>query len=120
MHQGLPRAGGFALANRVEGLGGASNVTGWTCYTSGSGKGQVKTEKRQSGLFKQYAYDNADRVVSETRSGPGMMTEATTYDYTPVDPSDPVLPVDTRPRTVRQKGRAFLYKFYCICSTVEC
>lgn len=21
---------------------------------------------------------------------------------------------------VRQKGRAFLYKFYCICSTVEC
>ncbi|MBQ6338829.1 MAG: zinc dependent phospholipase C family protein [Kiritimatiellae bacterium] len=29
-----------------------------------------------------------------------MMTEATTYGYTPVDPGDPVLPVDTRPRTV--------------------
>ena len=32
-----------------------------------------------------------------------MMTETTTYDYTPVDPSDPVLPVDTRPRTVVRK-----------------
>ena len=28
------------------------------------------------------------------------MTETTTYDYTPVDASDPILPVDTRPRTV--------------------
>jgi len=76
------------------------NVTEWTYYTSGNGKGQVKTEKRQSGLLIQYAYDSVDRVVSETRSGPDMMTEVTTYDYTPVDPSDPVLPVDTRPRTV--------------------
>ena len=48
----------------------------------------------------QYAYDNVDRVISETRSGPGMMTETTAYDYTPVEASDPVLPVDTRPRTV--------------------
>ena len=32
-----------------------------------------------------------------------MMTEVTTYDYMPVDPSDPVLPVDTRPRTVVRK-----------------
>ena len=108
------------MPNKVEGFGDAIRRTSWTYYTSGNGRGQVKTERRQSGLLVQYAYDNADRVVSETRSGPGMMTEATTYDYTPVDPSDPVLPVDTRPRTVRQKGRAFLYKFYCICSTVEC
>ena len=63
-------------------------------------KGLYKTEKRQSGLLIQYAYDNLDRLVSETRSGPGMMTETMTYDYTPVDASDPVLPVDTRPRTI--------------------
>ena len=91
---------GFAMTNRVEGFDGVANVTEWTYYTSGNGKGQVKTEKRQSGLLIQYAYDSVDRVISETRSGPGMMTETTAYDYTPVDASDPVLPVDTRPRTV--------------------
>ncbi len=91
---------GFAMTNRVEGFDGLTNVTEWTYYTSGNGKGQVKTEKRQSGLLTQYTYDSLDRLVSETRSGPDMMTETTTYDYTPVDPSDPVLPVDTRPRTI--------------------
>ena len=91
---------GFAMTNRVDGFGGVTNVTEWTYYTSGNGKGQVKTEKRQSGLLTQYTYDSLDRVISETRSGPGMMTEVTTYDYTPVDASDPVLPVDTRPRTI--------------------
>ncbi len=91
---------GFAMTNRVEGFDGVTDTTEWTYYTSGNGKGQVKTEKRQSGLLIQYAYDNLDRIISESRSGPDMMTEATTYDYTPVDPSDPVLPVDTRPRTV--------------------
>ena len=94
---------GFAMTNRVEGFDGVTNVNEWTYYTSGNGKGQVKTEKRQSGLLIQYAYDNVDRVISETRSGPGMMTETTAYDYTPVDASDPVLPVDTRPRTVVRK-----------------
>ncbi len=94
---------GFALTNKVEGFDGLTNITTWTYYTSGNGKGQVKSEKRQSGLLIQYAYDNVDRVISETRSGPDMMTEVTTYDYTPVDPSDPVLPVDTRPRTVVRK-----------------
>ena len=94
---------GFAMTNRVEGFDGVTNVTEWTYYTSGNGKGQVKTEKRQSGLLIQYAYDNVDRVISETRSGPDMMTEVTTYDYSPVDPSDPILPVDTRPRTIVRK-----------------
>ena len=94
---------GFAMTNRVEGFDGVTYTTEWTYYTSGNGKGQVKTERRQSGLLIQYAYDNVDRVISETRSGPDMMTEMTTYDYTPVDPSDPVLPVDTRPRTVVKK-----------------
>jgi RHS repeat-associated protein len=94
---------GFAMTNRVEGFDGLTNITTWTYYTSGNGKGQVKTEKRQSGLLIQYVYDNVDRVISETRSGPGMMTEVTTYDYTPVDASDPVLPVDNRPRTVVRK-----------------
>ena len=91
---------GYAMTNRVEGFGGITDTTSWTYYTSGNGKGQVKTEKRQSGLLIEYAYDGADRVISEKRSGPDMMTEVTTYDYTPVDPSDPALPVDTRPRTI--------------------
>ena len=94
---------GFAMTNRVEGFGGVTDTTTWTYYTSGNGKGQVKTEQHQSGLLIQYAYDNLDRVTSETRSGPDMMTEVTTYDYTPVDANDPVLPVDTRPRTVVRK-----------------
>ena len=94
---------GFAMTNRVEGFGDVTATTEWTYYTSGNGKGQVKTEKRQSGLLTQYTYDSVDRVISETRSGPDMMTEVTIYDYSPVDPSDPVLPVDTRPRTVVRK-----------------
>ena len=94
---------GFAMTNRVEGFDGVTDTTTWTYYTSGNGKGQVKSEKRQSGLLTQYVYDNLDRLVSKTRSGPDMMTEVTTYDYTPVDASDPVLPVDTRPRTVVRK-----------------
>ena len=98
---------GFAMTNRVEGFGGVTDTTTWTYYTSGNGKGQVMTEKRQSGLLIQYAYDNLDRVTSETRSGPDMMTEVTTYDYSPVDPSDPVLPVDTRPRTIVHLLRLF-------------
>ena len=91
---------GYAVTNRVEGFGGITNITSWTYYTSGNGKGQVKTEKRQSGLLIEYAYDSADRIISEKRSGPDMMTEVTTYDYTPVDASDPLLSVDTRPRTI--------------------
>ena len=91
---------GYAMTNRIEGFGGVTDTTSWTYYTSGNGKGQVKTEKRQSGLLIEYAYDSADRVISEKRSGPDMMTEMTTYDYTPVDPSDPALSVDTRPRTI--------------------
>ena len=91
---------GYAVTNRVEGFGGITNTTSWTYYTSGNGKGQVKTEKRQSGLLIEYAYDSADRIISEKRSGPDMMTEVTTYDYTPVDASDPLLSVDTRPRTI--------------------
>lgn len=54
-------------------------------------------------MLMQYTYDSLDRVISEMRSGPDIMTEVTTYDYTPVDPSDPILPVDTRPRTVVRK-----------------
>ena len=32
-----------------------------------------------------------------------MPSAAPTYDYTPLDPSDPILPVDTRPRTIVRK-----------------
>ena len=91
---------GFAATNRVEGFGGVTETTTWTYCRTGGGKGQVATELRQSGLLSEYAYDSLGRKVSETRSGPGMMTDRTIWDYTPVDPSDAVLPVDTRPRTV--------------------
>ena len=91
---------GFAATNHVEGFGDVTATTEWTYYTSGNGKGQVKAERRPSGLLIQYAYDNLDRIVSETRSGPDMMTEVATYSYVSVDPSDVVPPVDTRPRTV--------------------
>ena len=83
------RSWGFAMTNRVEGFDGVTDTTTWTYYTSGNGKGQVKSEKRQSGLLTQYVYDNLDRLVSKTRSGPDMMTELTTYDYTPVDAKIP-------------------------------
>ena len=91
---------GFAMTNKVEGFGGVTRTTSWTYYTSGNGKGHLKSRLDQTGLLMRYTYDSVDRVLTETRSGPGMMTEVMTYDYTPVDASDPVLPVDTRPRTI--------------------
>ena len=116
---------GYAVTNRVEGFGGITNTTSWTYYTSGNGKGQVKTEKRQSGLLIEYAYDSADRIISEKRSGPDMMTEVTTYDYTPVDPSDSALPVDTRPRTIVKTLNGIecertYYVYAPLTSIVEC
>ena len=94
---------GFAMTNKVEGFGSTTRTTSWTFWTSGGGKGKLKTRLEQSGLLTSYDYDGQGRKAAETRSGPDMMTEVTTYDYTPVDPSDPVLPVDTRPRTVVRK-----------------
>ena len=94
---------GFAMTNKVEGSGSATRTTSWTFWTSGGGKGKLKTRLEQSGLLTSYDYDGQGRKAAETRSGPDMMTEVTTYDYSPVDPSDPVLPVDTRPRTIVRK-----------------
>ncbi len=91
---------GFAATNHVEGFGGETRTTSWDYHLSGVGKGQVKTELLHTGLRTEYAYDADDRMVSRRRSGPGMMTEATTYSYAPVDPSDVARPVDARPRTV--------------------
>ena len=91
---------GFAATNHVEGFGGVTRTTGWDYFTSGNGKGQVRTEVKQTGLRTEYAYDANDRKISMRRSGPDMMTETVTYSYTSVDPSDVVPPVDTRPRTV--------------------
>ena len=94
---------GFAMTNKVEGFGSATRTTSWTFWTSGGGKGKLKTRLEQSGLLTSYDYDGQGRKAAETRSGPDMMTEVTTYDYTPVDANDPMLPVDTRPRTVVRK-----------------
>ena len=94
---------GFAATNRVEGFGGIARTTTWEYYTSGNGKGQVRTEIRPTGLKTEYVYDASDRMITRRRSGPDMMTEVTTYSYVSVDASDVVPPVDTRPRTVVKK-----------------
>ena len=94
---------GFAATNHIEGFGGTTRTTSWEYYTSGNGKGQVKSELHQSGLRIEHAYDAANRVISTKRSGPDMMTEVTTYSYISVDPADIVPPVDTRPRTIVRK-----------------
>ena len=91
---------GYAMTNKVEGFAGTERITSWSYYTSGSAKGKLKTCLEPSGLLTSYIYDEQGRKTSEKRSGPDMMTEVTTYDYTPVDPSDSALPVDTRPRTI--------------------
>ena len=91
---------GYAMTNKVDGFDGVERNTSWTYFTSGGGKGRLKTSLEHSGLLTTYAYDEQGRKISEKRSGPDMMTEITTYDYAPVDPSDPMLPVDTRPRTI--------------------
>ena len=91
---------GYAMTNKVDGFDGVERNTSWTYFTSGGGKGKLKTSLEHSGLLTTYAYDEQGRKISEKRSGPDMMTEVTTYAYAPVDPSDPALPVDTRPRTI--------------------
>ena len=91
---------GYAMTNKVDGFDGVVRNTSWTYFTSGGGKGKLKTSLEHSGLLTTYAYDEQGRKISEKRSGPDMMTEITTYAYAPVDPSDPMLPVDTRPRTI--------------------
>ena len=91
---------GYAMTNKVEGFAGTERITSWSYYTSGSAKGKLKTCLEPSGLLTSYSYDEQGRKTSEKRSGPDMMTEVTTYDYTPVDASDPLLSVDTRPRTI--------------------
>ena len=91
---------GYAMTNKVEGFAGTERITSWSYYTSGSAKGKLKTCLEPSGLLTSYIYDEQGRKTSEKRSGPDMMTEVTTYDYTPVDASDPLLSVDTRPRTI--------------------
>ena len=91
---------GYAMTNKVEGFAGTERITSWSYYTSGSAKGKLKTCLEPSGLLTSYIYDEQGRKTSEKRSGPDMITEVTTYDYTPVDPSDSALPVDTRPRTI--------------------
>lgn len=91
---------GFAATNHVEGFDGVTRTTSWTYVTAGNGKGQVKTETADSGLRTDFMYDDADRLVSKTTGGADVATEKTVYSYNPVDPSDVLLPVDTRPRMV--------------------
>ena len=91
---------GFAMTNKVEGVGDVTRTTSWNYYTSGPARGRIRSRLEQSGLRTEYKYDDEGRKLTVARSGPDMMTETVTYSYSSVDPFDAVPPVDTRPRTV--------------------
>ena len=94
------RPWGYAMTHRVEGFGTATRTTAWDYVANGDGRGLIRMRLDPTGLKTEYNYDPVGRKLAETRSGPGMMTEVTTFSYEAVDPSDAVPPVDARPRTV--------------------
>ena len=94
---------GYSITNRVEGRGDVTRVTEWEYVNSGNGRGKVRRKVEQSGLVTEFAYDAADRIVSEKRSGSDMPDKLVTRSYASVDPSDVVPPVDSRPRTTVKK-----------------
>ena len=92
---------GWAITNKVEGLEGElRNVTTWSYYLDGLNKGKVSEKVEPNGNRIVYEYDALNRLIR--RSMP-LVEEETLYSYAPVDPSDPVLLRDTRPRCVVRK-----------------
>ena len=89
---------GFARTNKVEGFGGATRATSWDYVMSGPAKGSVRERREQSGLVTAYEYDAEGRIVAETKSAPGCMTNRVERSYAPVAPGDAAAPVDVRPR----------------------
>ena len=91
---------------QVDGRGGRTE----TVYDA---QGRVTRTVDALGAATAYGHDALGRRTSVTDP----LTNAVTTAY---DAEGRVVSVRGAAYPVRQKGRAFLYKFYCICSTVEC
>ena len=92
---------GWAMTNFVEGIpGDATRTTSWSYFESGSHRGLVQEQITPTGNRIVYEYDDKNRVVRESMP---LVEEETLYSYEPVDPSDPPLLCDTRPRCVVRK-----------------
>ena len=95
------RPWGWALTNKIEGLEGElKNVTSWSYVADGPNQGKVAEKTEPNGNRIVYEYDAQNRVVRESMP---LVEEETLYSYEPVDPSDPPLLCDTRPRCVVRK-----------------
>ena len=95
------RPWGWALTNKVEGLDGElKRVTSWSYVADGPNQGKVAEKITPTGNRILYEYDAQNRVVRESMP---LVEEETLYSYEPVDPSDPPLLCDTRPRCVVRK-----------------
>ena len=89
---------GYLMTNRVDGLPGEVRRTqSWSYHGSGAHRDLLRETVTPTGERIQYEYDDQNRVVRETRPLSG---EVTDYTYAPVDPADPPLLRDMRPRLV--------------------
>jgi RHS repeat-associated protein len=92
---------GYLITNRIEGIpGDATRTTSWSYYTDGPHKDLLRETVEPTGNRILYEYDDKNRVVRESMP---LVEEETLYSYEPVDPSDPPLLCDTRPRCVVRK-----------------
>ena len=92
---------GWAMTNRIEGIpGDATRTTSWSFYEEGPNRGEIREKITPTGNRILYEYDDKNRVVRESMP---LVEEETLYSYEPVDPSDPSLLCDTRPRCVVRK-----------------
>ena len=92
---------GWAMTNRIEGIpGDATRTTSWSFYEEGPNPGEIREKITPTGNRILYEYDDKNRVVRESMP---LVEEETLYSYEPVDPSDPTLLCDTRPRCVVRK-----------------
>lgn len=91
----------YLPTNLVEGVpGDATRTTSWSYYADGPHKDLVREKTEPNGNRIVYEYDAQNRVVRESMP---LVEEETLYSYEPVDPSDPPLLCDTRPRCVAKK-----------------
>ena len=92
---------GWAMTNRIEGIpGDATRTTSWSFYEEGPNHGEIREKITPIGNRILYEYDDKNRVVRESMP---LVEKETLYSYAPVDPSDPPLLCDTRPRCVVRK-----------------
>ncbi len=92
---------GYLITNRIEGIpGDATRTTSWSYYTDGPHKDLLRETVEPTGNRILYEYDDKNRVVRESMP---LVEEETLYSYEPVDPSDPPLLCDTRPRCIVRK-----------------